>query len=91
MWLFWVIYVFMAYLLAVIFSKGYEGKGMGEGVRFGLYLGLLMAIPWAYGTYAVMDIPYSLALQWFVYGVIEFVVAGVILAAVFGKSAPKAA
>lgn len=86
-WLFWVVYIFVAYFLSLLFSKGYEGKGISEGVRFGLYVGLLMAIPMAYGTYGAMPIPYSLALKWFIYGMIEYVVAGVILAAVFGKQA----
>ena len=86
-YLFYIVYIFVAYFLTVIFSKGYEGKGTTEGVRFGLYVGLLMAVPMAYGTYAVMPIPYSLALKWFFCGLIEYVVAGVILAAVFGKQA----
>ncbi len=86
-YIFYIIYVFVAYFLSTIFSKGYEGKGTAEGVRFGLYVGLLMAVPMAYGTYAVMPIPYSLALKWFVFGLIEYVVAGVILASVFGKQA----
>ena len=86
-YIFYIIYVFVAYFLSTIFSKGYEGKGTAEGVRFGLYVGLLMAVPMAYGTYAVMPIPYSLALKWFIFGLIEYVVAGVILASVFGKQA----
>ena len=86
-YIFYIIYVFVAYILSTIFSKGYEGKGTAEGVRFGFYVGLLMAVPMAYGTYAVMPIPYSLALKWFIYGLIEYVVAGVILASVFGKQA----
>ena len=86
-YLFYIIYIFVSYLLAVIFSKGYEGKGISEGVRFGIYIGIFMAVPMAYGTYAVMPIPYSLALKWFFCGLIEYVVAGVILASVFGKQA----
>ena len=86
-YIFYIIYVFVAYFLSTIFSKGYEGKGTAEGVRFGLYVGLLMAVPMAYGTYAVMPIPYALALKWFVFGLIEYVVSVVILASVFGKQA----
>jgi len=86
-WLFFIVYIFMAYFLSVIFSKGYEGKGASEGARFGLYVGLLLATPMAYGTYAVMPIPYALALKWFCFGIIEYIVAGVILAMVYGKQA----
>lgn len=78
----------VAYFLSLVFTKGYEGKGIGEGVRFGMFMGLIVATPMAYATYATMPITYSLALQWFMYGIIEYVVYGVILAAVHG---PKAA
>jgi hypothetical protein len=86
-WVFYVVYAFIAFFLTLIFSKGYEGKGITEGVRFGFYIGMLMAVPMAYGTYASMPIPYSLALQWFLYGLIEYIIAGIVLALVYGKQA----
>ena len=60
-WIFYVVYFFVALFFTIIFSKGYEGKGMLEGVRYGVYVGCMMAIPMAYGTYASMPIPYTLA------------------------------
>ena len=86
-WLFYIVYAFIAFFLTLIFCKGYEGKGITEGVRFGFYVGMLMAVPMAYGTYASMPIPYSLALQWFLYGLIEYIIAGIVLALVYGKQA----
>jgi hypothetical protein len=56
-----------------------------EGVRYGLYIGIWMSIGMAYGTYAMIAIPYSLALQWFIYGIIQYVIYGVLLSLVFGK------
>ncbi len=49
---------------ALIFTRHYEGKGLCEGVRFGILLGLLMGIL-AASAYAWMPIPSSLALAWF--------------------------
>ena len=86
MWIFFVTALIVSFFFTLIFSKGYEGKGIGEGLRFGLYTGLLMATPFAYDTYASMTIPYHLALQWFLYTTIEYVILGVIVASVFGKS-----
>lgn len=86
-WIFYLVYAFIAFFLTLIFSKGYEGKGITEGVRFGFYVGMLMAVPMAYGTYASMPIPYSLALQWFLYGLIKYMIAGIVLALVYGKQA----
>ena len=44
---------------------------------------MMVSLPHAYGSYALMQIPYSVALQWFVFGSVEFIVAGIILAIVF--------
>ena len=87
MWIMHIVKIVNAFILSFIFSKGYEGKGIWEGVRYGLYVGLMLSIGMAYGTYAMIAIPYSLALQWFIYGLIEYVIAGVALALVFGWKA----
>ncbi len=87
MWIFHLVMIFQAFFFSFIFSKGYEGKGIAEGIRYGLYIGIWMSVGMAYGTYAMIAIPYSLALQWFIYGVIENIIYGIGLALVFGKKA----
>ena len=52
MWILHIVKIVVALLVAFIFSKGYEGKGIMEGLRYGLYIGVLMSIGMAYGTYA---------------------------------------
>ena len=80
----------VSYFLSLVFSKGYQGKGMAEGVRFGFFMGMIMATPMAYATYATMPITYSLALQWFIYGIIEYIIYGVILASVYSMKGSAA-
>ena len=83
LWMLPVTGMFFSYFFVYIFSKGYERKGILEGVRYGLYVALMVALPTAYGNYALMQIPYSLALQWFTYRTIEYVIAGAILSGIF--------
>jgi len=93
MWIFYVTYAFVAYFFTLIFSKGYEGKGLMEGVRYGTYVAMMVALPAAYGTYGSMAVPYSLALKWFLGGWVEFILCGVALTYIFGakkESAPAA-
>jgi hypothetical protein len=92
LWVYQVITVIGAFFFTFIFSKGYEGKGIAEGIRYGLYIGIWMSVGMAYGTYAMIAIPYSLAMQWFIYGVVCYVIYGIALAMVFGKkeAAPAA-
>ena len=52
MWLMYVGSLIFAFLFIYIFIKGYEGKGIMEGVRYGLIIGLFFLIPSAFGQYA---------------------------------------
>jgi len=85
MWIYFVTTLFTSFFFTLIFSKGYEGKGISEGLRFGLYVGLMIAIPMAYDSYASYPLPYTLALQWFCYGLAQYLLLGVVVAMVYGK------
>lgn len=87
-WIMYLAYLIFSFLFVFIFTKGYEGKGIMEGVRYGLYIGLMMCVPGAFSQYVVYPLPFTLALQWFIYGMIEFSLCGVVVALVYK---PKAA
>jgi hypothetical protein len=91
MWIFQIPMIIGAFFFSFIFSKGYEGKGIMEGVRYGLYIGIWLSVGMAYGTYAMIAIPYKLALQWFIYGVIEYIIYVILVGLVFGTKPKEAA
>lgn len=91
MWVYHVLSLIGAFFFTFIFSKGYEGKGMAEGLRYGLYIGIWISAGMAYGSYGMIAMPYSLAMQWFLYGVISYVVYGAALALVFARKDTPAA
>jgi hypothetical protein len=83
MWIMWVMYLVWAFFFTFIFVKGYENKGILEGVKFGIYIGLFYSLASAYGSYAVYPIPYSLAFQWFVFGLVQAVIFGIAVAIIY--------
>jgi hypothetical protein len=83
MWIMWVMYFVWAFFFTFIFVKGYENKGIIEGVKFGIYIGLFYLPVSAYGNYAVYPIPYSLAFQWFIFGLIQSVIFGITVALIY--------
>jgi CBS domain containing-hemolysin-like protein len=85
MWLMHLGSFIIAFLFTYIFIRGYENKGLAEGVRYGLIIGLFMNIPYAFYEYAMYPLPLSLCLQWFVYGMIEIIICGIIVAAIYKK------
>ncbi len=88
LWIIAVSQLIYTFFFTLIFSKGYEDKGWMEGVRFGFYVGLMVSVPAAYIAYATQPIPYSLALQWFIYGTLSNIIIGVVAALMYK---PKAA
>jgi len=87
----WIIYVgdiLKAFLFVFIFTKGLENKGWAEGMRFGLLMGLYVAIGMGFGSYAMYPIPFILALQWFIYVTIQLVICGIVAAIIY-KPAKK--
>lgn len=69
---------------SIIFAKGYEGKGIAEGIRFGLLMGL-----WGAGyflvQYAVSPLSGCLVASWVGAGFGQGIIGGVILALIYRK------
>jgi hypothetical protein len=89
MWMYHVGSFVLAFLFTYIFTKGYENKGIAEGIRFGIVIGLFANIPYAFYEYAMYPLPFSLCLQWFIYGMIEFIIVGIIAAAIYKPARKK--
>lgn len=78
MWLMWLGTLILAPLFVLIYTKGYEANkpGFGQGVRYGLIVGVLLSAPQCLVWYAVLPIPAVLAVWWFAAGMAESVAAG---------------
>ena len=54
-------------------------RSVGTGLKYGLVLGVATGMSMGYGTYAVMPLPYVLALSWFLATVVQSGVAGLLV------------
>ena len=75
-WMF-AVQILIVLITASIYGPGHEGKGIGEGVRFGVMLGALFAVMMA-SSYAWMPIPIQLAIGWGAAGFVQGLGLGVI-------------
>lgn len=85
MWILRLSSLVMSFLFVYIFIKGYENKGIIEGVRYGIIIGLFMNVIGMFSQYVMYPIPFSLSVQWFIYGMIEFIICGIIAALVYKR------
>ncbi len=79
----------MDFGLTFIYSKGHEGSGVGEGIRFGFYMSLISFLPIAYFTYALFPITYSLTLKWYLSGLVELIIIGIVLNKLYSKTSTQ--
>lgn len=75
-------------IIVFIFKQNYENKGLMEGFRFGLLIGLLLGIQ-KIGAYVFMPIPSNLAIAWFAGEVIKGILVGIVLAITYRKAEGK--
>jgi len=76
----------MALAIVWIYAKGVEPKPwLGQGVRFGLALWVLTGVAIYLIYYAVEPLPSSLVVKQIVYGLLEGVPAGIVVAAIYRK------
>ncbi len=83
MWIFFVTSAVLTFMFCYIFTRGYQNRGIGEGVRYGLYMGLFIMVVQAYDSYVIYPLPYHLILKWFVSGMVIFITMGAVVSLVY--------
>lgn len=80
----WLGYGLFALLFGFVYIHGYERKGaIGQGMRYGLYIGLLVFLPYGLIRYSYWPHPANLMLAWIVFGVIESVLCGLVFGLIY--------
>lgn len=82
-WIIYIGYFLFAIIFTYIFYKGFEDKGILEGIRYGFIIGILINGIGAFGQYVTYPIPLSLAIQWFIYGTIEYIICGIAVSLIY--------
>ena len=78
MWIFWAGYLVFAAFFVFIYTQGYEKdkSGLGQGFRFGLYVGAMLSVLHGFGWYVILPIPLVLSVYWFVATLVESIAMG---------------
>lgn len=87
MWIMYVYGVILSFLFVYVFTKGYENRGILEGIRYGLIIGVMIDGIGAFAQYMIYPLPINLAVQWSLYGVIRFILLGIIVALIYRPKA----
>ena len=87
MWLMTLGQVFFAFVLAWFYTKGYEPEknGLGQGIRFGFYVGLTLAAAHHFVWYVVLPVPFILNLAWLASAFVNSLCAGAVIGVIYRK------
>ena len=82
-WIMYIMDIIWSFFFVFFFARGYENKGIWEGLRFGLYIGIFCVMVKTYNSYVVYPLPYSLAFRIFIYGIIQVVILGIVISFIY--------
>lgn len=79
-WAFAISEVVGTFLFTLIYARWKKEGSISEGLQYGVLTGIFVFLGRSLDTYAGTDlVPLSLCMQWLIYGIIQYVVAGVVL------------
>ena len=82
--------VIYGFLFTFIFAKGYQARGMAEGLRFGIYATWFVVVPQVLFHYAFQPLPSMLAARWLAIGLGENMALGAVVAVIYRNPAQGA-
>ena len=82
-WLMFVVGLLVAFAFTYIFVKGREGKGILEGVRFGIVIWLFVTVPTGLGAWMMFPIPITMIGKWALMGLLLNLISGILVAAIY--------
>ncbi len=86
----WMVFAqFLAAIaFAVVWAKGFAGRSLGAGATFGFFMGLALQ-SWSIVFHVVAPLPASIAGKWFLSGLLQAILLGIIVAAVYRPSTTR--
>jgi len=76
-------YLVLAFGFTLVFVKGYENKGIAEGFRYGLYVGLAFGVGPFLIEFAVFPYTGTMTLVWCIGILAEMILSGIVVAALY--------
>ena len=83
MWAYYIGAFFFTLLFVWIYTYGVKGKGVIEGFRYGIYIGLFYIVVGSFMCWPIFPIPGALLWLWILFGMIEMIILGLIVGAIY--------
>ena len=74
------------FIFCYVFTQGREGTGVMEGVRYGILMGVFLALPTSVDAYVIYPITADVAVVWFISAVVSLAIAGAVFSVIYKPS-----
>ncbi len=82
-WIMIVTHLVFSFFFTFIFVRGREGKGIAEGIRYGIYIGFFWGYVSSFNNFVVYPIPYVLTWYWIILGFIQMILMGILTSLIY--------
>ena len=83
LWAFELCMFFFCFFFCIFFARGYKGKGILEGVSYGLLIFLFIVPALVFGLFFTLKLSPMLAVCWSIRELVKYVIAGIVVAAIY--------
>ena len=87
-WMFLAQFLIVA-TFVIVWAKGFAGRSIGTGICFGLLMGVFQQT-WAIILFVVLPMPGELAVKWFIGGLAQAALLGIVAALVYKPASSSA-
>lgn len=87
-WMFFAQFL-IATTFVIVWAKGFAGRSIGTAIGFGLLMGVFQQT-WAIILFVVLPMPAELALKWFLAGLMQAVLLGIVTSLTYKQEQPSA-
>jgi hypothetical protein len=88
MWLSLIVTFFISVLYSISYLRWRKDGSLKETIAHSLFFAVLIGIVVDLNQYILYPIPFMLVMQWFLFGILEFIIYGIIVWRVYKKMNP---
>jgi hypothetical protein len=86
MWVLYLTPIVFSVFFVLIYQRFQKGNGILDGLTYGIFTGLLITPLKIYNQYAFYPLTIGIANQWFVYGVMQYIICGIVVSLLYSKN-----
>ena len=83
MWIMFVVAIVFSVFFVYIFIKGFAAGSIMAGIKYGIIMSFMHPFISALSQYSIYPLPFNLVLQWYIFGVIQLTLCGMIVSLIY--------